>query len=106
MSTTRPRKFRVAKLSPPGARCSVALMKNDDAAGSVQGLHLMVTDLPAAHAELVERGVGSGRSTTSVSEGSSPGSTRTAPPSPPSPTSPTRTGTAGCCRSAARACRR
>ena len=48
--------FRVVQLTPPGSHCSIALMRND-AAGSVQGLHLVVTDLAAAHAELVGRGV-------------------------------------------------
>jgi catechol 2,3-dioxygenase-like lactoylglutathione lyase family enzyme len=49
--------FRVVQLTPPGSRCSVALMRNDSAAGSVQGLHLVVTDLAAAREELVGRGV-------------------------------------------------
>ena len=49
--------FRVVQLTPPGSRCSVALMNNDEAAGSVQGLHLVVTDLAAARAELAGRGV-------------------------------------------------
>jgi catechol 2,3-dioxygenase-like lactoylglutathione lyase family enzyme len=48
--------FRVVQLTPPGSHCSIALMRND-AAGSVQGLHLVVTDLAAARAELLGRGV-------------------------------------------------
>ena len=32
-------------------------MRNPDAAGSVQGLHLIVTDMHAARAELVGRGM-------------------------------------------------
>jgi predicted enzyme related to lactoylglutathione lyase len=48
--------FRVVQLSPPGSACSIALMKNTDAPGSLQGLHLIVTDIDAARAELVERG--------------------------------------------------
>ena len=49
--------FRVVQLTPPGSRCSVALMHDASAAGSVQGLHLVVTDLAAARAELLSRGV-------------------------------------------------
>ena len=49
--------FRVVQLTPPGSTCAVTLMRNAGAAGSVQGLHLMVTDLEAARAELLGRGV-------------------------------------------------
>ena len=49
--------FRVVQLTPPGSACSVSLMRNDAAAGTVQGLHLVVTDIDAARAELVGRGV-------------------------------------------------
>jgi len=48
--------FRVVQLTPPGSACSIALMKNTDAAGSVQGLRLIVSDIDAARAALVERG--------------------------------------------------
>ncbi len=48
--------FRVVQLTPPGSACSIALMKNTDAPGSFQGLHLVVTDIEAARAELVGRG--------------------------------------------------
>ncbi len=48
--------FRVVQLTPPGSACSIALMKNVDAAGTLQGLHLMVSDIDAARAELVARG--------------------------------------------------
>ena len=50
--------FRVVQLTPPGSACSVSLMRNPDAAGSVQGLHLVVSDVEAARAELVGRGTG------------------------------------------------
>ncbi len=50
--------FRVVQLTPSGSACSVTLMRNPDAAGSVQGLHLVVTDIDAARAELTSRGVG------------------------------------------------
>ncbi len=49
--------FRVVQLTPPGSSCSITLMRNADAAGSVQGLHLVVTDIDAARAELTGRGV-------------------------------------------------
>jgi predicted enzyme related to lactoylglutathione lyase len=48
--------FRIVQLTPPGSACSVTLMRNTDAAGSLQGLHLVVTDIDAARAELVDRG--------------------------------------------------
>ena len=48
--------FRVLKLTPPGSACSIALMRNTEAPGSVQGLHLVVADIEAARAALIERG--------------------------------------------------
>jgi catechol 2,3-dioxygenase-like lactoylglutathione lyase family enzyme len=49
--------FRVVQLTPPGSACSIAIMKNAERAGSLQGLHLVVPDIDAARSELVERGV-------------------------------------------------
>jgi catechol 2,3-dioxygenase-like lactoylglutathione lyase family enzyme len=49
--------FRIVQLTPPGSACSVTLMRNPDAAGSIQGLHLVVTDIDAARAELAGRGL-------------------------------------------------
>ena len=48
--------FRVVQLTPPGSACSVALMRNE-AAGTLQGLHLCVSDIEAARSELGGRGV-------------------------------------------------
>ena len=48
--------FRVVQLTPPGSACSIAVMSNAQAAGSLQGLHLVVSDLDAARAELDRRG--------------------------------------------------
>jgi predicted enzyme related to lactoylglutathione lyase len=48
--------FRVVQLTPPGSACSVTLMRNTSAAGSVQGLHLIVSDIEAARGELAGRG--------------------------------------------------
>lgn len=49
--------FRVVQLNPRGSACSIAVMKQPDRAGAVKGLHLIVSDLDAARAELLERGV-------------------------------------------------
>jgi catechol 2,3-dioxygenase-like lactoylglutathione lyase family enzyme len=49
--------FRVVQLTPPGSACSVTLMRNMRAPGSVQGLQLVVPDIEAARAELAGRGV-------------------------------------------------
>jgi len=51
--------FRVVQLSPPGSACSIAVGKgiSDQAPGSVQGLHLVVTDIVAARRQLLDRGV-------------------------------------------------
>jgi catechol 2,3-dioxygenase-like lactoylglutathione lyase family enzyme len=48
--------FRVVQANPPGSACAVALMRNPDAAGSLQGLHLVVDDIDRARADLVGRG--------------------------------------------------
>jgi catechol 2,3-dioxygenase-like lactoylglutathione lyase family enzyme len=53
--------FRVVQLTPPGSACSIALMKNVDAAGSAQGLQLVVSDIDAARVELLDRGLDAGR---------------------------------------------
>ena len=50
---------RVVQLTPPGSACSIAFGIGiiDTPPGSVQGLHLVVSNINAARAELVERGV-------------------------------------------------
>jgi predicted enzyme related to lactoylglutathione lyase len=48
--------FRVVQLTPPGSACSIAIMKSPERAGSMRGLHLIVSDIDAARAELAERG--------------------------------------------------
>jgi predicted enzyme related to lactoylglutathione lyase len=52
--------FRVVQLTPPGSACSITIGVGvtDAPPGSVKGLHLVVTDIEQARAELVERGVG------------------------------------------------
>jgi catechol 2,3-dioxygenase-like lactoylglutathione lyase family enzyme len=51
--------FRVIQFTPPGSGCSVIFGKNVTAAapGSAQGLYLIVSDIAAARAELLGRGV-------------------------------------------------
>ncbi len=51
--------IRFVQLTPPGSACSIAIGVGlvTSAPGSVQGMQLVVSDINAAHAELVERGV-------------------------------------------------
>ena len=44
--------FRVVQLTPPGSACSIALMRNEEAPGSLNGLQLVVPDIEAARDEL------------------------------------------------------
>jgi catechol 2,3-dioxygenase-like lactoylglutathione lyase family enzyme len=65
--------FRIVQFTPPGSACSVTLMRNPDAAGSVQGLHLIVTDIDAARAELTGRGLDASEVFHFGAEGQTPG---------------------------------
>ena len=51
--------FRVIQLTPPGSPCSIIFGKGVTSVvpGSAQGLYLIVSDIEAARADLVERGV-------------------------------------------------
>jgi predicted enzyme related to lactoylglutathione lyase len=51
--------IRFVQLTPPGSECSIALGTGLSGMqpGSAQGLQLVVSDIGAARAELVERGV-------------------------------------------------
>jgi catechol 2,3-dioxygenase-like lactoylglutathione lyase family enzyme len=51
--------IRFVQLTPPGSACSIALGVGiiDVPPGSVQGVQMVVSDIHAARAELVERGV-------------------------------------------------
>src|ERR671914_493540 len=51
--------LRFVQLTPPGSACSIAfgIGLTDAPPGSVQGMQLVVSDIHAAHAQLVERGV-------------------------------------------------
>ena len=44
--------FRVVQLTPPGSACSVSLMREEERAGTLRGLHLIVSDVEAAQREL------------------------------------------------------
>ena len=52
--------FRVVQFTPPGSPCSIHFGKGltTAAPGSAKGLYLVVSDIEAARAELVARGVG------------------------------------------------
>jgi catechol 2,3-dioxygenase-like lactoylglutathione lyase family enzyme len=51
--------LRVVQLTPPGSGCSIVIGKGlvEMPPGSLQGLQLVVNDVGAARAELLERGV-------------------------------------------------
>jgi predicted enzyme related to lactoylglutathione lyase len=51
--------LRFVQLTPPGSACSIALGTGvtDAPPGSVKGMQMVVSDVHAARAELVERGV-------------------------------------------------
>src|SRR5215475_10510207 len=51
--------FRVVQLTPPGSACSITIGigLTPSPPGCVQGLHLVVTDIEAARADLIERGI-------------------------------------------------
>jgi catechol 2,3-dioxygenase-like lactoylglutathione lyase family enzyme len=51
--------FRVVQLTPPGSACSISIGTgiSPAAPGSYRGMHLVVTDIEAARAELAGRGV-------------------------------------------------
>jgi catechol 2,3-dioxygenase-like lactoylglutathione lyase family enzyme len=52
-------RLRFVQLTPPGSACSIAMGTGilDTPPGSVQGLQLVVSDIHAARAQLLERGV-------------------------------------------------
>ena len=50
--------FRVVQFTPPGSPCSIHFGKGVTSAppGSARGLYLVVSDIEAARAELIDRG--------------------------------------------------
>jgi len=57
--TTVSEDMRIVQLTPPGSACSIAVSTGvvHTPPGSAQGLQLVVPDIDAARAQLVERGV-------------------------------------------------
>jgi catechol 2,3-dioxygenase-like lactoylglutathione lyase family enzyme len=57
--TTISEDSRIVQLTPPGSGCSICIGKGivEMAPGSLKGVQLVVSDIRAAHAELVARGV-------------------------------------------------
>ena len=55
--------FRVVQLTPPGSACSISIGTGLTPAppGCIQGLHLVVEDIEAARAELVDAGIDVGK---------------------------------------------
>jgi catechol 2,3-dioxygenase-like lactoylglutathione lyase family enzyme len=51
--------FRVVQMTPPGSACSITIGRGmtDAEPGSYRGTHLVVSDIEAARAELLRRGV-------------------------------------------------
>jgi catechol 2,3-dioxygenase-like lactoylglutathione lyase family enzyme len=51
--------FRVVQMTPPGSACSITIGQGigQMEPGSLKGLHLCVSDIEAAHAQLTERDV-------------------------------------------------
>ncbi|MCP2343015.1 VOC family protein [Actinomadura rupiterrae] len=49
--------FRIVQLTPPGSACSISLMRNEEKAGTLGGLHIVVPDIDQAREELVKGGV-------------------------------------------------
>lgn len=53
--------IRVVQLTPPGSACSIGfgtgLPAYEGQPGAIRALHLVVSDIDAAHTELTERGV-------------------------------------------------
>jgi predicted enzyme related to lactoylglutathione lyase len=51
--------WRVVQLTPPGSACSIVIGEGviDAPPGSVRGMQMVVADINAARAQLVERGV-------------------------------------------------
>ena len=66
--------FRVVQLTPPGSACAIAIMRNTEMVpGSLHGLHLIVSDIDAARAQLVARGTDVGEMFHMGAGGQAPG---------------------------------
>ena len=93
-------KFRVVQITPPGSACSltIGLGLSDAAPGSYRGTHLVVTDIDAARAELVGRGVDVSEIRHMGPNGWEPVRTPSTATTARSPTSAIPTATPGFCR--------
>ena len=67
--------FRVVQLSPPGSACAIAIGSGMPQAepGTTKGLHLVVDDIDAAHADLTAKGVPVGEPFHFEQQGMAPG---------------------------------
>jgi catechol 2,3-dioxygenase-like lactoylglutathione lyase family enzyme len=67
--------FRVVQLTPPGSAASISIGTGISSAepGSYQGMHLVVSDIEAARADLAGRGVDIGEPFHFGAEGQTPG---------------------------------
>lgn len=67
--------FRVVQLTPPGSACSITIGEGVTPVepGTYEGLHLVVDDIEAARAELVNRGVDVSEPFHFGAEGQTPG---------------------------------
>ena len=92
--------FRVVQFTPPGSPCSIHFGKGVTSAvpGSAQGLYLVVSDIEAARAELVDRGVDVSDVFHRAGPGKPPlsGRIRSGAVTSRTPRSAIRTATAGC----------
>ena len=100
--------FRVVQFTPPGSPCSIQFGKGITTPRRARrsGLYLVVSDIEAAHAELVARGVEVSEVFHRAGPGKPPVAARipSAAATPRSPRSAIPTATAGCCRRSPRAC--
>jgi catechol 2,3-dioxygenase-like lactoylglutathione lyase family enzyme len=67
--------FRIVQMTPPGSACSITVGTGLELSepGSIRGTHLVVSDIEAVRAELVQRGVGVGEITHFEAGGRKPG---------------------------------
>src|SRR4028118_1556324 len=70
--------YHVVQLTPPGSGCSIVVGKGlvDVTPGSLKGLQLVVNDIRAARARLVERGAEGGAGAGRRARGPGPGGAR------------------------------
>ena len=92
--------FRVVQLTPPGSACSITIGVGVSQAspGRRQGLHLVVTDLPAVSPSSPDVASRSANRSTSAPRDRRPASTRSDRTTARTPRSAIPTATAGCCR--------